>query len=92
MMDSVATPKGYKQITTLSSAVGIGTVPPGTQLALLTAEGKNLRWRDDGTNPTTSVGMLLSVGQTISYNGPIEKLKVIEVESGGILNVSLYGR
>jgi len=91
-MDSVATPMGYVQVTDLSSAVGIGTVPPGTQLALITPEGQNIRWRDDGTDPTATVGMLLTTGQTISYNGPIEKFRAIEVESGGILNVSLYGR
>jgi hypothetical protein len=92
MMDSVATPLGYRQITELSAAVGISNIPAGTQMALITAEGQNIRWRDDGTDPTDTVGMLLTTGQTLSYNGPIEKFKAIEVTDGASLNVSLYGR
>lgn len=92
MMDSVATPLGYRQVSDLSAAVGISNIPAGTQMALITAEGQNIRWRDDGTNPTASVGMLLTTGQTISYNGPIEKFKAIEVTNGAKLNISLYGR
>ena len=42
---------GYQQITSLSSATGL-TVPQGATLALIVPETQNVRWRDDGTNPT----------------------------------------
>lgn len=93
MMDSVAMPNGgYRQITNLSSAVGVGAIPPGTQVALITPEEADVRWRDDGTDPTASIGMLLTVGQTLTYNGPIEKIRFIQADSGAILNITTYGR
>jgi hypothetical protein len=92
MMDSVASPIGFKQITNLATAVGVGTVPPGTQVALINAEEADIRWRDDGTDPTSTVGMLLPAGQTLTYIGPIEKIRFIQVDSGAILNITTYGR
>lgn len=91
-MDSVATPLGYKQIADVSASAGFSTIPDGVQLALITAEGQSVRWRDDGTAPTASVGMLLTTGQTIAYNGPVHKLRFIEVTAGAKVNAALYGR
>jgi hypothetical protein len=59
---------GYQQITSLSSAQGL-TVPevdPVSGLkaiptmAFITPETNTVRWRDDGTDPTASVGMPLA--------------------------------
>ncbi len=44
-------PKGYQQITDLSSAVSL-TVPNGANYAIIEAETQSVRWRDDGTAPT----------------------------------------
>jgi len=89
---------GYQQITNLASAVGL-TVPvvdPSTgskvmpTIALVTPETQGVRWRDDGTNPTGSVGMPLAAGVTFQYDGDLNKIKFIEDDSGAILNVSYY--
>lgn len=89
---------GYQQITSLSSATGL-TVPtrdPVTGLAakanfaLITPEAQAVRWRDDGTVPTSSVGMPLAVGVTLQYDGDLSKIKFIEQSSGAIVNVSYY--
>ena len=53
-------PKGYQRITSLSASTAL-TVPTGARLALIEAEGVAIRWRDDGTAPTASVGMTLSL-------------------------------
>lgn len=90
VVDGAWTPAGCSQVTDLTTAVGIGTVPAEARLALLQAEGDNLRWRDDGTDPTASVGMLLGEGQTLVYNGTLAKIKFIETVGSGILNVCLY--
>lgn len=82
---------GYSQITSLSSAVGLGTIPAGATRALITVEGQPVRWRDDGTNPTTSVGMPLAAGDIIDYDGNLSALKFIETASGAKLNVYFYG-
>ena len=80
---------GYQQITSLSSATGL-TVPQGATLALIVPETQNVRWRDDGTNPTASVGMPIFVGASLSYDGDFNKIKFIEETGSAKLNISYY--
>jgi hypothetical protein len=83
-------PVGYQQITSLSSATAL-TVPTGAQYALIVCEVANVRWRDDGSAPTASVGMLLATGSTLIYEvGNLALIQFIQVSSGAILNVSYY--
>ena len=84
------TPLGYVQITNLSSAVGLGSIPTGATVAFLSCEGSELRYRDDGTAPTTAVGMPLYAGQTMEYSGTLSAIQFIQASSGGILNVAYY--
>lgn len=86
----VDSPLGYQQITSLSSATAL-TVPVGTGLCLIQAETQSVRWRDDGTNPTASVGMILAAGDILFYTGKSVNLKFIEVTASAKLNVSYYG-
>lgn len=80
---------GYQQITSLSAATGL-TVPQGATLALIVPETQNVRWRDDGTNPTASVGMPIFVGASLSYDGDFNKIRFIETTASATLNVSYY--
>lgn len=84
-------PVGYQQITSVSSVVTL-TIPPNvnTQIALIQVESQDVRWRDDGTAPTASVGMLLPKGGIVEYNGDLSKLKFIEVSASAKINVSYY--
>lgn len=84
------TPLGYQQITRLSTAQALG-VPVGARIALIQAEVTNVRWRDDGTNPTSSVGMLLAAGEEVTYEGALDKFKAIEVLAGAQLNITYWG-
>lgn len=84
------TPKGLQQITSLVAAASL-TVPSGAQFALIQAESQDVRWRDDGTNPTASVGMLLASGETLAYTGPLAAIRLIETTASAKLNVSYYG-
>ena len=83
-------PLGYQQITSLGSAVGL-TVPSGATVALIEPETQSVRWRDDGTNPTASVGMMLAADDYIFYTGYLENIKFIQVTASAKLNVSYYG-
>lgn len=87
---ALSTPRGYQQITSLSSAASL-TVPSGAKRALIIAESQAVRWRDDGTNPTSSVGMTLSVGETLDYRGDLSSIKFIESAASAKLNISYYG-
>lgn len=76
-----------------SSAASLTTVgpPDGANALLMQAETQNIRWRDDGANPTTAVGMLLLTGQPPAmFTGPLSGIRFIDVTAGGILNVSFY--
>jgi hypothetical protein len=90
VIDGFLEPNGYVQITTLTTSVGLGTIPGNTKLTLIQAEVQNVRWRDDGTDPTTSIGMLLEAGQTLVYNGNPAEIELIEVTAGAVLNISFY--
>lgn len=67
------------------------TVPAGARLAVIQAEGADVRRRDDETAPTASVGMLLKVGAAITYDGSLAALRLIQVSSGAVVNVAYYG-
>lgn len=80
---------GYQQITSLSAATAL-TVPTGATAALIVASTQNIRWRDDGTNPTASVGMPVLVDTYFTYDGDLSRIRFIEQSSGAVLNVSYY--
>lgn len=96
-LKAVTTCFGYQQISTLSSAVGL-TVPSLTPnggntkptFALIVAEGAPVRWRDDNTAPTASVGMPLAVGVPLQYDGDLSKIKFIQQSASAKLNISYY--
>jgi hypothetical protein len=83
------TPKGYQQITALSAAVAL-TPPVGSRIATITAEAQDVRWRDDGTNPTATVGMLLTKGTPFQYTGNLAAIKFIETTASATLNIAYY--
>ncbi|HDR8930420.1 TPA: hypothetical protein QDA84_000413 [Burkholderia vietnamiensis] len=82
-------PVGYQQITNLTSAAAL-TPPVGARIASIQAEGGTLRYRDDGTAPTASVGMIISANGGVDYNGNLSAIKLIAATSGAIANVSYY--
>lgn len=89
VIDASMVPIGYQQITSLSAAATL-TVPDGAILALIQPETQNVRWRDDGTSPTASVGINLFVGDTLSYTGNMLAIKFIEVAASAKLNITYY--
>lgn len=82
-------PKGFEQLADLSAAAAL-TPPDGAAFALLNAEGENVRWRDDGEDPTATVGMLIVAGVDVTYQGNLANIRFIEVTAGATLNVSYY--
>ena len=84
------TPKGYQQITDLSSAVGL-TAPVGATIAFINAQTQAVRWRDDGTDPSATVGQRLAVVDTdFLYNGDLSAIRFFEEAASAVLNVSYY--
>lgn len=83
------TPLGYEQITDLSSADTL-TVPTGAKIAILNPTGQAVRWRDDGTNPTATIGMLIGAGSSFIYTGNLSAISFIQQTATAVLNISYY--
>lgn len=82
---------GYQQITNLAAATAL-TVPAGTSLAKIIPETQAVRWRDDGTDPTTTVGNPLAVGVELQYTaGQLTVLRFIEQAASAKLNIEYWG-
>ena len=96
-LKAVTTRLGYQQITSLSAAASL-TVPTTDKnglacrpsIAIITAETQAVRWRDDDTDPTTSVGMPLAAGATLQYDGDLTKIRFIEQTASAKLNITYY--
>lgn len=80
---------GYQQITSLSASTAL-TVPTGATLAIVIPESQAVRWRDDGTAPTGSVGMPLAIATMLSYDGDLSRIRFIEQAASAKINVSYY--
>ena len=83
-------PVGDETITGLSSAKSL-TPPTGAIYAWLQAQGKDVRLRDSGANPTASAGMLLTAdGPPVFYSGDLAAVKLIETSASATVFVSYY--
>ncbi len=85
-------PKGFQHLTTgaIISAASL-TVPNGANIALLRiADTGNIRYRDDGVDPTTTVGMVAGVTnekQPLLLRGDLSAIRMIS--SSGSPNVEV---
>lgn len=94
------TPLGYCQFTASGSATTFAaatptstttcTPPALTAWVTICIETAAIRWRDDGTAPTTSVGMPVSAGQCFYYNSDLSKLKIIAQTGSPVVDASFY--
>ncbi len=84
-------PLGYQQLTDLSAAVPL-TVPFGTVYILFKPNAQAIRFRDDGVNPTASIGYPVAAGSEYIYTGASPgALRFIEAAAGATLDVLYYG-
>lgn len=84
---------GYQQSTSLSTstAAGLPSVPSNPVGSfLLSVESSGIRWRDDGTAPTSSVGMPVSAGQSLCYANDAHAVQVIGQAAGATIDVTYY--
>lgn len=86
----VYTPRGYQQVTATGTAFFLPTLPAGTRRAVIQAAAQAIIWRDDGTAPTTTVGMTIPAGGELRYDGNMAALQMIAAAAGAIANISYY--
>lgn len=84
-------PMGYQQIGAAAlAAAQLLTVPAGANVALIGVDTAPVRWRDDGTAPTATVGMQIAIGGTLEYWGNLANIQFILASGAPVLNVSYY--
>jgi hypothetical protein len=59
-------------------------------LVLIQAQDQNVRWKDDGDNPTSTTGIQLAAGDWFWYNGDLTAIKFIEEAASAKLNLAFY--
>lgn len=75
----------------LSALLG-GSIPAGTTGVKIAISAQDVRWRDDGTMPTATVGMPQAAGTILDYQGrDLFKLRFISQVPGAILDIICYG-
>lgn len=74
----------------VTAAAGLTTPPASATYAVLVPETNGIRYRDDGTNPTAAIGTPVAAGASVTYDGPLDKIKVIAQTGTSTLNVSYY--
>ncbi len=82
-------PAGYEQITSLNTVKGL-TPTDQAKLCLIQPQTKDVMWRDDGTNPSSTVGMFLAANDTLVYTGKFSAIKFIETSASAKINVTYY--
>lgn len=78
----MATPK--------SLASGDGGIPANSFSAYIQIEGGDIRWRDDGVNPSNTDGHLLNDGHAFYYDKELLKFRLIEISGSPIAHVTFY--
>ena len=74
-------PKGYQAVTVSNTAIGL-TVPGGASRAVIKVISNPLRFRDDGTDPTSSVGYSKVANDEFTLSGDSMKAAKF-IRSGG---------
>lgn len=89
-------PCGYQQIAaaTLTAATKL-TVPTGPNgqpptYAVIQCNGGAVRWRDDGSAPTSSIGMSIPTGSELDYYGDLSIIQFIASTSSPVLDITYY--
>ena len=84
------TPLSGGQMSLNVSSAATLTVPGSANVALIQALTQNVRWRDDGTAPTASVGMQLLAGDEMFYTGDLAAIQIIQETTTAEVNVLYY--
>ena len=88
-------PLDYEQKVISDSAVGFASIPPKANKAVVVVEEKTIRWRDDGTDPTSSVGTKSFVNTTFILDGRTSITKFRAIRQGTAnakLSIRYYDR
>lgn len=81
---------GASQYALASTTLTSLTVPNGATVAQICVETAGVRYRDDGTAPTSTVGMPVASGTCFQYAGPLSVVQFIAQTGAPTLDVAYY--
>ncbi len=86
-------PLGYEQVVLDDATIKKLDVPAGTVRAVFGVEDEPIRYRDDGTDPSSSKGFLVKADETFQIVGPdpLDDFRVAKDDDNAKLNVIYYG-
>lgn len=91
-VDAKLYPKDYQKLTVSSTSVPL-TVPQVAEVAVVHVETNPVRYRDDGTDPTSNDGPKVSEGGAIVVcEGSLRDIEFIATGSDATLHILYYGR
>ncbi len=83
---------GFQQLTVTNSAVITLTVPQEAVMAIVNVQDQPVYSRDDGTDPTTTVGRLNKADTELAVCGSaMNRIGFIASGTDAKINVSYYG-
>lgn len=84
---------GYCRLS-VTTAVLISTcsggIPAEATFAYISTETAAIRWRDDGTAPTTAIGNPLATGTVLTFMSNLATLQIIAQTGTATVNVAFY--
>jgi len=80
----------FQQVLGAVAATGLPTIPTDATKALISVVTQDIRWRDDGTNPTAAIGQRIPADKELLYEGKLSTFRFIEVGATTEVNVSYY--
>lgn len=90
-------PKGFRTLAVSNTAVALasatGGIPKGATRAVISVASDAIRWRDDSTAPTASVGIYVAANASLELPSleSINGFKAIRVTNDAALNIAYYG-
>ena len=92
-IQSSLNPIGYEQLTVSTTAVSLTPPNVGSRVVVILIRTNAVRYRDDGTAPTSTVGMPQDAGSVLVVCGAsIGKIKLIRSGSAdATAEISYYG-
>jgi hypothetical protein len=85
-------PAGFQALEVASAAAVSLTIPSGSAYATIKAITSPIRYRDDGTDPTTAVGFSLAANDVfhLTSRKQLAAFKAIAVSATGGLEILYY--
>ena len=82
----------FQQISSPATATGLTLPAAGSpaKIVEICVETQAIRYRDDGTAPTSMIGIPVAVGTCFQYSGNLAAIQFIQQASGAVIDVAYY--